>query len=96
MSSTVDMQSIYYTSTDGAKTFITFTQLVATSSQTVVVISVTKEIRPLLPTEYIADTIGGSITLLNELSLYPNETLFVLYKTIETTVPITSLTTLTT
>ena len=93
MSTTVDMQSIYYTSTDGGDSVVTFSQLVISGDQWVELIMVTKEILPLLPTEYTFDAGSGTITLLNNLVLDVNETLFVLFKIVQPSVTFTQLTT---
>lgn len=70
----VDPSNITYTATTDGETVISFPSLQGTS-----VISITKEIKQLLPAEYVFDPKAGTITLVGS-SMAAGESMFVLSK----------------
>jgi len=80
MGTTINFQTISYTSSADGETVAFIPQVQNNATRTISIISVTKEVKQLLPTEFVADTTGGTITLVNGLTLHNGETLFVLYK----------------
>jgi len=70
-----DPRNAQYTATTDGETVVTITALQGNE-----VVSVTKELKQLLPSDYIFDDVAGTITLTGGLSLMTGETIFVLYK----------------
>lgn len=70
-----DPLNAQYVATSDGETVITITALQGNE-----IISVTKEVKQLLTSEYIFDAIAGTVTLVGGLSLAEGESLFVLYK----------------
>jgi hypothetical protein len=69
-------QQVSYTATATSETVITFTPLQTTGA---VIISITKEVKPMKTSDYIANMTAGTITLLNGLELTKGQTLFLIY-----------------